>query len=78
MKKNKNIFKKVEEFTYHRLPLLFSLPPGEEFSETHESIISSNLLIVKNKHGYTRIYSMGVELLLDEEINKILYKDKIR
>ena len=59
MKQGKKIYKIVEEFPNHNLPLLVSLPPGMAYDDWHTSLC--NVLVLQNKEGYTRVYSMGRE-----------------
>jgi hypothetical protein len=59
MKKIKKIYRKVEEFPEHKFPLVFSFPPNMSYDNSHDVLMDYNLLIVENKKGFTRVYSVG-------------------
>ena len=59
-KKIKKIHVKTEGFPEHNLPLVFSLPPGVPFHNSHDVLLHSNVLIVENQEGYTRVYYAGL------------------
>lgn len=73
MTQGKKIYKKVKEFPNHNLPLLASLPPGMIYDDLHTSLC--NVLVVQNKEGYTRVYSMGFEVFQEKEL-RLLFNRK--
>ncbi len=67
----KKVFVKVKEFPKHDLQLLLTLPPHVEYSEAHDSAYNCNLLIVRNIEGYTRVYSMGLDVYDTNDLRRI-------
>lgn len=66
MTQGKKIYIKVNKFPSHNLPLLVSLPPGMAYDDSHASLC--NVLVLQNKEGYTRVFSMGFEMFEEEEL----------
>ena len=59
MKQIIKVYREVDEFPKHKFPLVFSFPPNMSYDGSHDALVDYNLLIVKNKHGFTRVYSIG-------------------
>ena len=67
----KKVYVRVNEFPKHHLQLLLTLPPEVEYSDSHDSAYNCNLLIVRNKEGYTRVYSMGYDVYDANDLRRI-------
>ena len=73
MKKFKKIYKKVDEFPKHKFPLVFSFPPNMSYDDSHDNLMDCNLLIIKNRSGFTRVYSIG---FYEEKDVEIVFSEK--
>jgi hypothetical protein len=59
MAKIKKIYGVAKEFPKHIFPLVFSFPPHMSYDESRDVLVDYNLFIVKNKCGFTSVYSIG-------------------
>lgn len=72
-KKHKTVIT-LEEFVEFNLPLLLSLPANMPFHDRHVSHFNTNVLVVHNKHGASRIYSTGFDIFTAKEVRKLFEK----
>lgn len=71
MKQPVKVFVRVKEFPQHNLPLLLSLPPHLPYTDTHGTGYNCNMLVIKNQEGFTRIYSMGMDVFNERDLASI-------
>ena len=71
MNQSKKVFVKVNEFPTHNLQLLLSLPPHEQYTGSHDAAYNCNLLVMRNNEGFTRVYSMGMDIYTASDLKSI-------
>lgn len=71
MKNTHKLFIKVEDFVNVNLPLLLALPSHIPYHDSHVGLYKTNLLVMFNKHGSTRVYSTGGDAYTEHDVQRL-------